>query len=381
MTMISDSSVGAHGLWWTFTLNNPREADITFIKGFPNRVDNLCVNYMVFQLEVGEQGTEHIQGCLQFITKQRLTGVKKLLPRAHWEPVRNIDACIKYCKKEETRKPGCEPYEVGEYVKKGKRKDWEDLKEDLEDPTITYGELVSKHFGLAMRFHGFIKDEVQRRSRPRTWKSVVIVLTGEPGWGKTKFAHEFCRLGGIPLYTFAPGNGKNVWLPNYTGEAFLIDDFRGKIVWEIFLSMLDRYECRLETKGGFINFNPPIIFITSNYLYQEWYDSRKYPLPALSRRIDYLIKVGRGTNLGIGDGPWSEVACNTDGNFGPRSPIPYKVFGDSDVLVDHMMDIVDVPTYDKVPRMETLVSTNADGEGEVKKENFSPVAFPPSPSP
>jgi hypothetical protein len=131
-----------------------------------------------------------------------------------------------------------------------------------------------------------------------------------------------------------------------------------------------------------VNFNPPIIFITSNYHYLEWYDGRKFPLQAMTRRIDYLVKVANHSLPGKGDGPWSEVACNTDGNFGPASPIPTILDGGKEVLLEYMMDIVDVPGYPRQEQMEDLVS-DVGGDGEVEGEDnpksFSPVSPPFTP--
>jgi len=86
---------------WCFTINNPRskhgnrESDWQLVKSW-------VFNYLVMQLEVGEEGTPHIQGFVQFPTQSRLTKLKKLHKRAHWEPRRgSAYQAAHYCKKPE----------------------------------------------------------------------------------------------------------------------------------------------------------------------------------------------------------------------------------------------------------------------------------------
>jgi hypothetical protein len=66
---------------WCFTLNNYTSADEeTFL--------NLDAKYLVYGREVGAEGTPHLQGYIQFMSKKRLTALKKLHPSAHWEPAK-----------------------------------------------------------------------------------------------------------------------------------------------------------------------------------------------------------------------------------------------------------------------------------------------------
>lgn len=56
---------------------------------------------MILGFEVGESGTRHIQGYLTLRgNARRLSGMKKLHPRAHWEISRSVAASIKYCQKD-----------------------------------------------------------------------------------------------------------------------------------------------------------------------------------------------------------------------------------------------------------------------------------------
>jgi len=80
---------------WIFRLANPRTKD-------HKRVQSWVFNYMVYQLETGEGGLVHFQGFVQFPTGQRLTQLKKLDKRIHWEPRRgSAYQASHYCKKPE----------------------------------------------------------------------------------------------------------------------------------------------------------------------------------------------------------------------------------------------------------------------------------------
>lgn len=96
---------------WCFTINNYTEQNIEII-------DQIDCEYVIYGKETGEANqTPHLQGYIQMKRKMRLTGLKKLLMKAHWEAAKgNADSNVKYCSKEgnvTTR---------GTIVTKGKRK-------------------------------------------------------------------------------------------------------------------------------------------------------------------------------------------------------------------------------------------------------------------
>lgn len=84
---------------WFFTFNNYEEGDVTKIRIVFNR---LCKKY-IFQEETGEKGTKHLQGSISLKVKARITELKKIDDRIHWETTKNAEAADKYCCKEETR--------------------------------------------------------------------------------------------------------------------------------------------------------------------------------------------------------------------------------------------------------------------------------------
>lgn len=85
--------------YWCFTVNNP---ELEQMEQMEQVFRHECKWY-IFQEETGEQGTPHLQGTLCLKTKQRLTQLKKIDPKIHWEPTKSVKASICYCTKYETR--------------------------------------------------------------------------------------------------------------------------------------------------------------------------------------------------------------------------------------------------------------------------------------
>lgn len=81
---------------WFFTLNNWKKEDILHLK---MRFNSLC-KWWIFEEETGKEGTPHLQGNISLIKKLRLTSIIKWDKRIHWEPTKNVEAAIEYCKKE-----------------------------------------------------------------------------------------------------------------------------------------------------------------------------------------------------------------------------------------------------------------------------------------
>lgn len=86
--------------YWLVTINNPTQEDRDILKSPPDFVKQLW-----YQDEVGKEGTPHIQLCANTVNT-RFSQVKSWLPRAHIEAGRNSLACVNYCKKSDTSKPG-----------------------------------------------------------------------------------------------------------------------------------------------------------------------------------------------------------------------------------------------------------------------------------
>lgn len=101
---------------WCFTLNNYVKADIDELLKFQSS------KKMVFQEEIGEQGTPHLQGVISFEKKVRPKNIFKFSQAAHWEKMKGtFDQARDYCSKEDTRKPGTQPYTKGVKLPKNRK--------------------------------------------------------------------------------------------------------------------------------------------------------------------------------------------------------------------------------------------------------------------
>lgn len=164
---------------WCFTINNPTEADEF------EPTDQ--VRYLVYQLEVGETGTPHIQGYVEFHKKMSLAAVKRWLPRAHLEPRRGPrEAAREYCMKEEGQLS--EPVEYGDFNAGGQGR-----RTDLSDACDLVKEGGAKRVAREMpdvyaKFHRGLhaleaaleEPDEDDDFVPRPWQQKVLDLVSRP---------------------------------------------------------------------------------------------------------------------------------------------------------------------------------------------------------
>lgn len=79
---------------WYATINNFTEEDIESLKSVDHR-----------ELVVGKEtapstGTPHLHVYIALHQKKRLSQMKKICARAHWEAVQDRKRCIEYCMKD-----------------------------------------------------------------------------------------------------------------------------------------------------------------------------------------------------------------------------------------------------------------------------------------
>lgn len=206
---------------WVFTTNNPVDEDA------PQLEDDF--RYIVWQAERGEEGTMHLQGFFLLKKRKTLTALKKVswLTHSHLELARGSDAeCINYCKKEETRIDG--PWELGEVPEEKKKKLAECAKLIREGTKV---QQLKEEFDTVRILHTknlmLFQGQIRAAKVPR-WRDVrTLVLWGETGLGKTRFAYENYAL--EEIYKLTEPEGK-LWWDGYDGQpVLLIDDFSGWI--------------------------------------------------------------------------------------------------------------------------------------------------------
>lgn len=251
---------------FVFTLNNPE-------KPYPEL--ETTIKYITYQLERGENGTEHLQGYVQFKKKRAFNEVKQWLPRAHIEPRKGShEQAVEYCHKTETRIEG--PWEFGIPTKKrGQRADLEEVREKIEEGS-TELEVAREHFGLWCQYHKAFKRYRDLLYKKRNTESEVILLIGITGTGKSRGANE--------KYPNAYWKMANKWWDHYDGETeVILDDFNGEIDLQYILRMTDRYPMIIETKGSTQQLQATKFIFTSNKEPKEWW--KEVDLSPFYRRI------------------------------------------------------------------------------------------------
>lgn len=108
----------SQGRSWMITINNPTKLSYEHLEF----IENKKVKFLVYQLEVGSEGTEHIQATVEFKSPIRFSTLKKVFGKsAHLEKRRgSARQAWDYCTKKETRKVGSLPYMVGKEPSKTK---------------------------------------------------------------------------------------------------------------------------------------------------------------------------------------------------------------------------------------------------------------------
>jgi len=117
----------------------------------------------------------------------------------------------------------------------------------------------------------------------RLGKTQVVVFEGDPGCYKSYAAS--CFKNSYPVVR--PGNGQPVWFDGYQPEqhcAVLFDEFASWLPYHQLLELCDKYACRVQVKGGTVQFKAIFAVFTSNKPAEEWYPGMLWG--ALERRID-----------------------------------------------------------------------------------------------
>lgn len=269
-----------------YTLNNYTAEDVTRIKALPD------VRGQIMGFEIAPTtGTPHIQGAILFTKAIRFNTLKKMLgDGAHIAPMEGTpEQAFRYCRKDGNY------WQDGDLPKPGKRNDLlmavEHLREgktveDLVDVDGLGPTVVRYTKGLI-----FVQNAFEKKKELR--QKTVVWLYGATGVGKTKTAMEYAQNSPNGYWI----SGENLkWFDGYHGqEVALFDDLRFKhCSFSFMLRLLDRYELQVPIKGGFVRWNPRVIFITAPVTPREMYKTDWRPesdIAQLERRISAIVEL------------------------------------------------------------------------------------------
>lgn len=264
---------------YVFTINNP-EGLLDF-EGLPR-----TVRYLIYSEEIGDSGTNHFQGYIEFTRTVRRRFVKKALgcPGAHVEPRRGTQLeAIAYCHKSDSHVDG--PYIFGTpAVGQGTRTDLVRLKADL-DSGMDMREIADRHFASFLRFDRSIQlYKSLKDPEPDRQRLIVSLYYGPTGTGKSLS----CRLTWPDAYWRSSTTG-SFW-GTYTNQRVLVlDDFYGWLPFHELLRILDPYPLEVSVKGYTRKACFDRVILTSNRLPNEWYKDPRLDLAALVRRIHKFL--------------------------------------------------------------------------------------------
>lgn len=270
--------------YWVFTLNNYTEEEVAHLRNLQENNEN--VGFISWGEEVAPAtGTPHLQGQLELRCQLRWRQVRALVGPRVWIAVRRgtFEQAQQYVEKDGRHECFGERVSLG----RGARNDMQALQEDLRSgKSLRY--VAEEHFSAFIRYQRGITAFRLFYAVPRTWRSEVIVYWGTTGTGKTTAIYE-----NLQSLDHLWKRDSNKWFDGYDDHPIaLFDEFKpGQYDITYLLQLLDCYPMRVEVKGGFVNWAPREIYLTSNMDPDEWYfNALPEHRAALKRRIGHIVR-------------------------------------------------------------------------------------------
>lgn len=242
---------------WVFTVNNDTADDRS------KTIDTAQVaQCIVAEHEVGENGTPHIQGAVYFANPRTLGGVRRLIPRAHWEVMRGTwQQAREYCLKGDEAD---RIIDTGEPPHQGTRNDLVSFRDALKEgksliemldafpvESIKYWRAMTAIQSLYFKHQGL----------SRGWVTTGLWLYGPTGVGKSHRAFE-----GFNIRTHYVHNVRDKgWWDGYDPEnhhTVILNDFRSKHMdYEELLALVDKWHHTVSRRG-----REPAVFLAKHVI-------------------------------------------------------------------------------------------------------------------
>lgn len=248
---------------WVFTWNNPPADAYDILRAARARFHACFVGR-----EVGAGGTPHLQGVLISKTPCRLGSLTRDFPGVHFEVMRGTEAqAVEYTKKE-----GHPDRLDWDDRAQGSRSDLQAMAAIVQaNPRTGVRTVATQMSTTFVKYHGGITalSRALQPVPPMKGTRHVSWFFGPTGTGKSHTALDEAidAAGGDDTNVFRWTVANFKFPGNYAGEEYvIIDELRS--CWEHFtfgrlLSLLDRFRCEIEVKGGQLYWAPKRVWITT----------------------------------------------------------------------------------------------------------------------
>lgn len=263
---------------YVFTFNNP--SGLLELEDFGE-----AATYLIYSEEVGENGTYHLQGYVEFSKQITITWLSKKIPGVHFETRRGSQKqAVEYCRKVDDPTYIAGPYEFGVPKNQGERCDLGEIKMAIDNGASEV-DIWDEWFSQSVRYHRSFSAYrfIKAQQVPRTEFVGFSIFVGGTGLGKSHDA----RAENPDAFWLAKPTSRDgkLWWDGYKGEkTVIIDEFYGWIQFDFLLRLCDKYPLTLEVKGATTTCHVQQVVITSNKHPNDWYKGVS-DLSPLRRRI------------------------------------------------------------------------------------------------
>jgi len=270
-----------------FTLNNYVDNSLDKLKDWDQ------ITYLIAGKEIAPNtGTPHLQGYFELKTNVLGSTIKNRLPSAHLEPrFGTAKQAADYCKKD-----GDIFIEQGKISQQGHRTDLDHVATLIMEGK-PMKEIREENPTQYLRYAKNIKDMHSYYAKPRNTKPIVMVLYGSTGTGKTLMARKLMQDNAYYIWTPTKGH----WFDGYDAHTHVIfDEYRGQLPIDSFLTLIDRNETTVQTKGSTQQFVATFIVITSPCHPILWnhnggLNAQEDKYAQLNRRITHITNMDDST--------------------------------------------------------------------------------------
>lgn len=273
---------------WCFTHNNYSADD-------EERYQTVIAEHVVYGREVGEQGTPHLQGFVRFRNPRLGRSVSRLLPGSHLTVARNLEASIRYCRKDgdvyergATVFPGDQRANAAGDGGQGQVNRWRDTYIAAQE-----GRFEDIPYDIRFKHDITIQRLRLKRLSDECPRSIPILdndwLWGPSGTGKSTTARE--------ENPDAYEKMRNKWWDEYKyEEVVILDDVDPRMedwITSFLKDWADHHRIRVEIKNSSAVIRPRRLIVTSQYSIDQCFKDPE-TRSALHRRFHerYIAFIG-----------------------------------------------------------------------------------------